>query len=68
LFSFSFSFIIPTFHLSMSTPPFSYYCFLANSEEKLASSILKLMFTNVLNFELTSWLLRTNSHSLCTLF
>jgi hypothetical protein len=27
-----------------------------------------LMFKNVLNLLLTLWLLKTNSHSLCTLF
>jgi len=69
LFFFSFSFFIPSFLSSLSTPPpFTSSGFLANSVEKLASSILMLMFKNVLNLLLTLWLLKTNSHSLCTLF
>jgi len=69
-FFFTFSFCIPSFLSSLSTPPppFSSCCFLANSVEKLASSILMFMFKNVLNFVLTLWLLKTNSHSLHTLF
>ena len=44
-FSFSFSFFIPSFLSFLPTPPpFSSCCFLANSVEKLASSILMLMF------------------------
>lgn len=69
LFSFSFSFFIPSFLSSLSTPaPFSSCCFLANSVEKLVSSILMLMFRNVLNFVLTLWLVKINSQSLHTLF
>lgn len=67
-FSFSFSFFLFLFLSSLSTPsPFS-SCFLANSVEKLASSIPMLMFKNVLKFVLTLWQLKTNSYSLHTLF